>query len=357
MKTLFLCALLTLLPGGPPFQDVSRDALALHGLQMAENLLQKPDYWLYEEPQKTAGVHYAEVFTAVGALKLAHQLGDTATVRRLIDRYSGYLDEGSPLISRRQHVDHNVMGVLPLEIYLINHDRRYLAQGLTFADRQWAETTGDGLTAQTRWWIDDMYMIGVLQMTAYRASGKKKYADRAGRQLAAYVTRLQRPNGLFYHEPEVPFFWGRGNGWVAASLAVLVRDLPADNPDYALLLAGYRKMMAALLQYQSDNGLWRQLIDDPYAWTETSGTAMFAYAMAVGVKRGLLDEATYGPAVVRAWRALDAHVNPAGNLREVCVGTNKKNDREFYYERPRVTGDMHGHAPYLWLAAELAEVR
>ncbi|NJK95691.1 MAG: hypothetical protein HC905_12975 [Bacteroidales bacterium] len=47
-----------------------------------------------------------------------------------------------------------------------------------------------------------------------------------------------------------------------------------------------------------------------------------------------------------------AQVNKLGRIREVCVGTNKMNDLDFYMERPRVTGDFHGQAPLLWLINE-----
>ena len=51
-------------------------------------------------------------------------------------------------------------------------------------------------------------------------------------------------------------------------------------------------MMAGLLANQMDNGMWRQLIDKPESWPESSGTAMFAFAMVTGVKSGWLDEKT-----------------------------------------------------------------
>jgi hypothetical protein len=34
--------------------------------------------------------------------------------------------------------------------------------------------------------------------------------------MAAYLDRLQQTNGLFFHAPDSPFYWSRGNGWVAA---------------------------------------------------------------------------------------------------------------------------------------------
>ncbi len=48
-----------------------------------------------------------------------------------------------------------------------------------------------------------------------------------------------------------------------------------------------------------------------------------------------------------------SYIEPNGDIRDVCEGTNKKNDRQFYLDRKRVTGDMHGQAPILWCATAL----
>jgi rhamnogalacturonyl hydrolase YesR len=250
-------------------------------------------------------------------------------------------------------VDLNVIGIIPLQVYLLTQDKRYLDQGLTFVDSQWENPQADGLTSQTRWWIDDMYMVGMLQMQAYRATQDIKYADRGARQIHAYLKKLQKENGLFYHAPDCPFFWGRGNGWVAASLAEVLAALPSDHPLQADILMHYKKMMQALLTYQSDNGMWRQLVDYPYSWTESSCTAMFAYAMAVGLNHDWLEQEAYKPAVEKAWAALAANINSQGNLLEICVGTGKENDLEYYMKRPRHAGDFHGQAPVLWLVSEM----
>jgi hypothetical protein len=47
------------------------------------------------------------------------------------------------------------------------------------------------------------------------------------------------------------------------------------------------------------------------------------------------------------------YLEPNGDLREVCVGTGTKDDRQHYLDRPRRTGDFHGQAPLLWTAAAL----
>ena len=323
------------------------------GKQVVQNLLEREPR-IYTHRDFTSGLHYAEVCSAVGALRLAENLKDKDLIDQIVQHYDGLLDdeEGNRFISREPHVDHNVTGSLPLEIYLATGDERYRKLGLSFADRQWENPRDDGLTEQTRWWIDDMYMVGMLQMQAYRASGDLKYADRAARFIVAYNEKLQQPSGLYHHGPEHPFCWGRGNGWVATSMAEVLRSLPKDHPQRPEIMKSYSAMMAALLKYQSDNGMWRQVVDYEYSWTESSCTAMFAYAMTVGVNQGLLDAKVYGPAVEKAWKALCAHVNPEGNLRDICVGTSRRDYLEYYLERSRSIGDLHGQAPCLWLAAE-----
>jgi len=80
---------------------------------------------------------------------------------------------------------------------------------------------------------------------------------------------------------------------------------------------------------------------------------MFTYAFITGVKNGWLDDATYGPAARKAWLTLVTYIDDKGDIKEVCQGTNKKNDRQYYLDRERFTGDMHGQAPGLWCATEL----
>jgi len=335
---------------GTKLDDVQNCNKKAIGQKAVENLLRR-DYMMYRDK----GLHYAEACTAVGALRFADITKDKELGQRIIARYEKFLEDNSSLISRQLHVDHNVMGIVPLQIYLYNGDKRFLELGLSFADSQWENPRQDGLTSQTRWWIDDMYMVGMLQMQAYRATKQTKYADRAALQITAYLKKLQQPNGLFYHGPEFHYHWGRGNGWVASSMAELLKSLPADHKLRPEIMSGYKKMMSALLQYQSDNGMWRQLIDYEYSWAESSCTAMFAYAMSVGVKNGWLDKKTYGSAVEKAWKALCAHVDRRGNVREICIGTGQEDDIEFYLKRPRTLGDFHGQAPLLWLISEILE--
>lgn len=328
------------LPSGYSPQEV--------GKAVAEHFVTSPH-------QGNGTIFYGEDGTWYGGLTIAELTHDNALRDELIKRFEPLMPGGAEAekIPHRDHVDDMIFGIVPLEIYMQTHDKKYLDFGLTFADRQWVNPQPDGLSHETRFWIDDMYMLTILQLQAYRATGDTKYLDRDAKEMVAYLDKLQRPNGLFYHAPDVPFYWGRGNGWVAAGMTEMLRTLPANHPLRPRILKSYREMMAALLKYQASDGMWRQLIDDPEAWEESSGSGMFTFALISGVKNGWLPAAEYGPAARKAWIALVGFVDQNENVTNVCEGTNKKNDKEYYLERKRRTGDFHAQETVLWSASAL----
>lgn len=305
--------------------------------------------------QYTPTLHYAEVATWYGSLSVAQLMHNDALRADLIKKFEPMMPGGSDpgRVPLRHHVDDSIFGIVPLEIAIQTMDPKFLAEGVRWADRQWENPQPDGLSAETRYWIDDMYMLTILQLEAFRATGDRKYLDRDAKEMVSYLDKLQQPNGLFYHAQDVPFFWGRGDGWVAAGMAEMLRSLPADHPQRARILEGYRKMMAALLKYQAKDGMWHQLIDHEEAWPESSSSAMFTFAMVTGVKNGWLPAATYGPAARRGWLGVVGYIDQNNDITSVCEGTNKLNNLDYYLQRKRRTGDFHGQAPVLWAASAL----
>lgn len=310
-------------------------------------------------------IGYPETFYWNGSLKYASLTRDSTLLELLEKRFQPLFTTENALLPIKNHVDLNMFGSLPLELYQITKDKKYWELGIPYADTQWEvpenakpeEKTwaGKGYSWQTRLWIDDMYMITIVQTQAYKATGEAKYIDRAAKEMVLYLEELQRPNGLFYHAPDVPFYWGRGNGWMAAGMAELLRYLPEDNQYRPRIMEGYQKMMSSLKTFQTPDGIWNQLIDEKDSWPETSGSAMFTYALITGVKQKWLNAAAYAPVARKAWMGLVPYVDEKGAVSEVCVGTNKKNDKQYYYDRPRRKGDYHGQAPYLWCVAALLE--
>jgi unsaturated rhamnogalacturonyl hydrolase len=112
-------------------------------------------------------------------------------------------------------------------------------------------------------------------------------------------------------------FWGRGNGWVMAGLVRVLQFMPADYPHrlrYASLL---RDMAGAIASCQDPvDGLWRADLLHPATFPapETSGSALFCYALTWGINQGFLDRDDYLPVVLRAWKGLGRLVDEAGRV-------------------------------------------
>lgn len=297
------------------------------------------------------GVHCAEAAAGYGVAAFASTTGDKALMDRIKARHDRVISE--KIANSEDHVDVSAYGVWPLELGMRLGDADLVARGRSFADNQWKKTTPEGLTFQARDWVEDIWMVGALQVQAFRATGDPKYLDQAALMTRIYLARHQEENGLFFHGPTARFHWARGNGWVASGLSEILSELPPTHKDYPAIYSGYQRMMAGLLKHQADDGMWRQLINYPEAWKETSSTAMFSYAMVVGVRRGLLTDPAYTQAYRKAWTTLATYVQPDGKLREIGAGTGLADNAQFYLDRPRRIGDNHGQAPLLWLVNAL----
>lgn len=320
------------------------------GSRVAARFLEMPHRVL-----KASGtIHYAEVCTWYGALVFARESADQVLLGRLAERCRPLFGGAEErLLPPADHVDHSIFGVVPLELYLQSSLTRWRALGLEYADAQWDKPRADGLSNQSRFWIDDMYMLLMLQVQAYRATGASVYLERAADSMAAYLDKLQQPDGLFYHRSDVPFNWGRGNGWMAAGMTELLLSMPETHRLRPRIMEAYRRMMQTLLRHQRADGLWCQLVDKPDSWPESSCTGMFAFAFITGVREGWLEASSYGPAARKAWISLVGLLTPDHLIREVCEGTGARNDYQYYLDRARITGDYHGQAPVLWCAAAL----
>lgn len=297
---------------------------------------------------------YQRVCAYYGACKLSEAIGDKTILGQMEEAYKPFLEGRRK--PRKGHVDYNLFGIWPFEMYRQTGKEAYLEQAKFLADDEYKNPRKDGLTEYTRFWVDDMYMVGNLQVQAFRATGQTVYLDRAALFLKVYVDELQKPNGLFHHREDAPFYWGRGNGWAAAAMTDVLMELPEDHEHYDDIADAYKRMMRSLLQMQDDDGMWHQLIDYPESYPETSSTGMFVFAMAGGIKKGILPETEYREAVIKAWNALAGYVNEKGKTRNVCIGTNARNSERHYLKRWRKTGDFHGQAAVLWASTAMIEL-
>lgn len=301
--------------------------------------------------ERRFGWRYQKVCSYYGALIFADATGNKEIARKVEEGFGPY-NTGKKKY-KKGHVDFNVFGIWPLELYRQTGNEDYFSKGLALADDEYKNLRTDGLSDLTRWWVDDMYMVGSLQVQAYKNTGNEVYMDRAALQLISYTDSLQKQNGLFFHRPDAPFYWGRGNGWAAAAMAEVLLVLAEDHKHYDALLAAYRKMMKGLLANQGESGMWHQLLDNHNSFEEPSCTGMFLFAMITGLDLGILPKDEYLDAVENGWNALSKYVNEKGEVKDVCMWTNAKKREGYYLRRPRITGDYHGQAAFLWASTAM----
>lgn len=297
------------------------------------------------------GWRYQKVCTYYGALIFADATANTGITAQIEEGYAPF--KKGKRKPRTGHVDFNVFGIWPFELYRQTGKEAYLKLAKELADGEYTHPREDGLSELARFWVDDMYMVGSLQVQAYKSTGDDLYLDRAATFLRVYCEELQRSNGLFHHRADAPFFWGRGNGWAVAALTEVLWVLPKTHPDYPALLGAFRKMMEILAFFQGGDGMWHQLIDDPESYPESSSTGMFLYGFISGVHQGWLEAEAYKPVIEEGWEALASYVNEKGEAMNVCIGTNAKNSKKHYLNRLKTNGNFHGQAAVLWASTAL----
>jgi unsaturated rhamnogalacturonyl hydrolase len=211
---------------------------------------------------------------------------------------------------------------------------------------------------QSTVWPDDLYMGCPVIIRWSEFTGDKKYLDDAANQIIHQAELEQDTDGLFFHgydakaKKHSPFKWGRGNGWVTVAAVELLSALPEDHPARAKVIAILKKQMDGLQKVQAPDGMWRQVLDHPELWEETSCTAMFAYGIARAVNRGWID-ASYLPMARKAFAGISKNVTTDGVVNETCIGTNIGQDLDYYVNRQRPSDDPHGRGPVLLAGTEI----
>lgn len=168
------------------------------------------------------------------------------------------------------------------------------------------------------WWSDGLYMVMPVMTKMYKITHNKLYLDK----LYEYIMysdniMFDKDENLYYRDAKYVYpehksvngkkdFWARGDGWVFAGLAKVLKDLPEDYKHYDFFVTKFQNMAKAVASIQQPDGYWtRSMMDPEHApGPETSGTAFFTYGFLWGMNNGYLDEVTYKPVVEKAWRYL-----------------------------------------------------
>ena len=226
----------------------------------------------------------------------------------------------------------------------------------------------DGTLARNRpqrntLWLDDLYMSVPALSQMGKLTGDKKYFDDAVRQVLQFSKRMfNKDLGIYMHgwvegmsvHPE--FHWARANGWAIMAMTALLDVLPANHPSRKAVLEQLQAHIKGLASFQTDKGLWHQLLDKNDSYLETSASAMYAYCIAKAINKGWIDKMAYSPMCLLAWNAIAGKVNERGQVEGTCVGTGMAFEPMFYYYRPTSPFAAHGYGPVLLAGAEIIQL-
>lgn len=168
------------------------------------------------------------------------------------------------------------------------------------------------------WWADGLYMVMPVMTKLYKLTGNQLYLDKLYEYIC-YSDEIMydQETGIYYRDAKYVYpkhksangkkdFWARGDGWVLAGLAKVLKDLPADYKHRQFFVDKYKRLAKAIAEIQQPEGYWtRSMMDPEHApGPETSGTAFFTYGFLWGINNGYLDEEIYFPVVQKSWAYL-----------------------------------------------------
>lgn len=231
-------------------------------------------------------------------------------------------------------------------------------------------------------WLDGIYMGSVFYAEYAAAFAEPEAFDDVAFQFLTIEKHTRDPHtGLLYHawdesrqmpwaDPVTgcsPHFWSRAIGWYVMALVDVLDVFPPEHPARPKFVAILERTLTAVLHYQDETtGLWWQVLDQngrPGNYLEASGSSMFVYALAKGVRQGCLQPRWLPPArhafngLLRNLVTIDAEgrVDLHGICSTAGLGGVPYRDGsfEYYVTEPVVTNDLHGVGAFLNAAVEM----
>ena len=157
-----------------------------------------------------------------------------------------------------------------------------------------------------------------------------------------------------------PIVWGRSVGWYAMALVDVLDSFPVSaNRDSLRMI--FQRLAVAIRDYQDpESHVWWQVVDSINGngnWKESSGSCMFVYALAKGIRMHYIDS-SYLQVVKDGFGGIinefvTYNANGTMNLTNTCEGTGVGGSYAFYTGRGRRTNDPKGVGPFIMAAVEV----
>ena len=265
--------------------------------------------------------------------------------------------------------DYGTMAASLIDLYRHHNDPAYKAyidkaadHLMYFEPRLKDSTIARHFPHEMTIWADDLYMSVSLLARMGKLTDNPEYFDYAAKQVIHFHKYLWDPvRQLYYHcyytdtKTNGVAYWGRCNGWVMMAQADLLSALPKNYPKRAELIKLFQQQVEGVARYQSESGLWHQLLNKTDSFLETSASAMFTFSIARGVNRGWLPQ-DFAQVADYGWRGILSKITKNGDVTDICPGTGIAPALPAYYSRPRKTDIAMGEGPVLRAGAAILKM-
>lgn len=269
--------------------------------------------------------------------------GKIEYMERLAAWVDNYLELGLPPFM----VNAMAMGHCLLDLSEATGEEKYLDLAMRKIDylRKDALRFGDGVLQHTvsagndfpgQAWADTLFMAALFMLRMGIKLGDKALVADALAQYRWHEEFLQDPEtDLYFHAWDSVSGshlsgqrWARANAWAAYTMASALKLIDYMYPEFMAIDGSLRDQLAALSRLQTENGLWRTILDDPESYEEVSASAGIGAAMV------LYDHPLHASCAARAYSGLMANIDPKGGVRKVSAGTAVLASREDYRRVP-----------------------
>lgn len=218
---------------------------------------------------------------------------------------------------------------------IIKSKVEYLTKdALRFGDHVLQHTVSAANDFPEQCWADTLFMAAFFLLRVGVMTKDAALIEDALNQYYWHIQYLQdEDTGLWYHgynnitkDHMSGFYWGRANCWAAYTMSNVGRILPECYlyPQYLEIVGSLNEQLSALKLLQTENGLWRTILDDEESYEEVSASAGIAAAMTL---KGNPLHIKY---IEKSIDGVLAHVAPDGRVTDVSGGTAVMKDRDGY---------------------------
>ena len=207
-------------------------------------------------------------------------------------------------------------------------------------------------------WLDCMHFDPPFFAHLDRIDPGQGWADAAVAELLGYRDLLLDPGtGLYNHfwlektQRSYTQGWGRGQGWALLGLIDVAEYLTPDAPRGAEVRAEALRLARRMVGYQQPDGNWHCMVHEAQSGPESSTAAFMATAFFRGLSLGLLPVAEFAEPAERAYRAMEAKLDSAGNLTGVSAAVMSALVQQHYWHVPLNRIVPWGQGPVLTAAA------